>query len=92
MEDVVNFVIGSVGQIDSRDAVKFTGVKGTRTLRFWITRDALERLNGGTKHGESLLTIFDPFKERIWAIAKQKVADGLGSDDDTFLIDEEDVG
>lgn len=92
MDDVVNFVIGSVGQIDSRDAVQFTGVKGTRTLRFWITRDALERLSGSTSHGKSLLTIFDPFKERIWVIAKKKVADGLGSDDDTFLIDGEDVG
>ena len=87
----VHFVIGHRTQIDGLDGVGFTGTKDGATLRFAITREALEALAEGASHSSTLLEMFDGWKERIWGLAERKAAQGLLYVDGRYLITEDDV-
>ncbi len=73
----LNFTNESRSYDATRHAVRFWGYDGSREVSFFVTRDALQRLEAGAARDEpGLLSAFSAHRDRVYAAAARVYARG----------------
>jgi hypothetical protein len=68
---MLNFPNDSRSYDATRRAVRFWGYDGPMEVSFFVTAEALQRLQGGTEDEEELLKAFDAHRRKIRTAAER---------------------